>query len=77
VHTVKLRTKVTKGAGSTKAVLAMAYKLLDAAQERWRRSTATSSSQTCSTARRSRTGIKVTDDATHDNHKITEEKVAA
>jgi putative transposase len=35
--TVKLRTKVTKGAGSKKAALAMAYKLLDAAQERWRR----------------------------------------
>jgi putative transposase len=31
--TVKLR----KGAGSGKAALAMAYKLLDAAQERWRR----------------------------------------
>jgi transposase-like protein len=48
--TVKLRTKVTKGAGSKKAALAMAYnyKLLDAAQERWRRATATSSSLTCS-----------------------------
>ena len=29
--TVKLRTKVTKSAGSKKAALAMAYKLLDAA----------------------------------------------
>jgi len=37
--TVKLRTKVTKGAGSKKAALAMAYKLLDTAQERWRRFT--------------------------------------
>lgn len=35
--TVKLRTRVTKGAGSKTAALAMAYKLLDAAQERWRR----------------------------------------
>jgi putative transposase len=35
--TVKLRTRVTKGAGSKKAALAMAYKLLTAAQERWRR----------------------------------------
>jgi putative transposase len=35
--TVKLRTKVTKGAGSKKAALAMAFKLLDAAQGRWRR----------------------------------------
>jgi hypothetical protein len=35
--TVKLHTRVTKGAGSRKAALAMAYKLLDAASERWRR----------------------------------------
>jgi putative transposase len=35
--TVKLRTRVTKGAGSKTAALAMAYKLLDAAQQRWRR----------------------------------------
>jgi hypothetical protein len=33
--TVKLRTRVTKGAGSKKAALTMAYNLLDAAQERW------------------------------------------
>ncbi len=32
-----MRTKVTKGAGSRKAALAMAYTLLDAAQQRWRR----------------------------------------
>jgi putative transposase len=35
--TVRLRTKVTKGAGSRAAALAMAYKLCDAAQARWRR----------------------------------------
>jgi putative transposase len=35
--TVRLRTKVTRGPGSRKAGLAMAYKLLDAAQDRWRR----------------------------------------
>ena len=35
--TVRLRTKVTKGSGSRKAALAMAYKLVDAAQHRWRR----------------------------------------
>ena len=34
--TVRLRTKVTKGAGSRAAGLAMAYKLIDAAQARWR-----------------------------------------
>ena len=35
--TVRLRQRVTKGAGSRSAGLAMAYKLLDAAEERWRR----------------------------------------
>ncbi|MDP3938253.1 MAG: transposase, partial [Deltaproteobacteria bacterium] len=35
--TVRLRTKVTKGSGSRRAALAMAYKLCDAAQQRWRR----------------------------------------
>jgi transposase-like protein len=34
--TVRLRTKKTKGAGSRSAGLAMAYKLLEAAQARWR-----------------------------------------
>jgi len=35
--TVKARTKVTKGAGSRQRGLVMAYKLLDAAQDRWRK----------------------------------------
>ena len=35
--TVRLRTKVTKGPGSKAAGLAMAYKLLEAAQARWRK----------------------------------------
>lgn len=34
--TVRLRTRVTKGAGSRTAGLMMAYKLLDAASQRWR-----------------------------------------
>jgi len=34
--TVRLRTKVTKGPGSRSAGLAMAYKLIDQAQTRWR-----------------------------------------
>lgn len=34
--TVRLRTKVTKGPGSRAAGLAMAYKLIEAAQSRWR-----------------------------------------
>ena len=35
--TVRLRQRVTKGAGSRAAGLAMAYKLLDSAEQRWRR----------------------------------------
>src|SRR6266849_1929401 len=35
--TVRLRTKVTKGPGSRAAGLAMAYKLIEAAQSRWRK----------------------------------------
>jgi transposase-like protein len=34
--TVRLRTKVTKGPGSRAAGLAMAFKLIEAAQDRWR-----------------------------------------
>jgi len=34
--TVRLRTKVTNGPGSRAAGLAMAYKLIDSAQTRWR-----------------------------------------
>jgi transposase-like protein len=35
--TVRLRQRVTKGAGSRKAGLAMVFKLMDSAQRRWRR----------------------------------------
>jgi len=35
--TVRLRQRVTKGAGSREAGLAMAFKLVQAAQDRWRR----------------------------------------
>ena len=34
--TVRHRTKVTKGPGSKAAGIAMAFKLIEAAQERWR-----------------------------------------
>ena len=34
--TVRLRTRVTKGPGSSAAGLAMAFKLIEAAQDRWR-----------------------------------------
>lgn len=35
--TVRARTRVTKGAGTRRRGLAMAYKLLDAAEDRWRK----------------------------------------
>jgi len=35
--TIKLRTKRTKGAGSTKAACAMAFKLMQEAEKRWNR----------------------------------------
>ena len=34
--TVRLRTKVTKGPGSRAAGLAMAFRLIEAAEDRWR-----------------------------------------
>ena len=37
---MKLRTKVTRGAGSPAAALAMVFKLVESAQERWRAVTA-------------------------------------
>ena len=71
--TVKLRTKVTKGAGSKKAALAMAYKLLDAAQERWRRFNGHELVADVLAGVRFKDGIKVSDDDTT----TTDEKVAA
>jgi hypothetical protein len=35
--TVRLRTKVTKGPGSRAAGIAMAFKLIESAQARWRK----------------------------------------
>jgi putative transposase len=70
--TVKLRTKVTKGAGSKKAALAMAYKLLDAAQERWRRINGHELVTDVLDGAKFKDGIKVTHDET-----TTDERVAA
>jgi putative transposase len=71
--TVKLRTKVTKGAGSKKAALAMAYKLLDAAQERWRRFNGPELVVDVLDGVKFKDGIKAKDDETT----TTDEKVAA
>jgi transposase-like protein len=70
--TVKLRTRVTKGAGSKKAALAMAYKLLDAAQERWRRFNGHELVADVLAGARFKDGAPVTDD-----EKTTDERVAA
>ena len=70
--TVKLRTKVTKGAGSKKAALAMAYKLLVAAQERWRRINGHELVSDVLDGAKFKDGTKVTDHET-----TTDEKVAA
>lgn len=69
--TVKLRTRVTKGAGSKKAALAMAYKLLDTAQERWRRINGHELVTDVLTGTKYKDGIQITDNQTID------EKVAA
>ena len=70
---MKLRTKVTKGAGSKKAALAMAYKLLDAAQERWRRFNGHELVAEVLDGAKFKDGIKLSDDETT----TTDEEVAA
>ena len=72
--TVRLRTRVTKGAGSKAAALAMAYKLLESAQERWRRFNGHELVADVLAGVNFKDGIKVTDD---DTNEITPEKVAA
>ncbi|MBA3808926.1 MAG: IS256 family transposase [Solirubrobacterales bacterium] len=71
--TVKLRTRVTKGAGSKKAALAMAYKLLDAAQERWRRFNGHELVTDVLDGVKFKDGVKLTNDETT----TTDEEVAA
>lgn len=71
--TVKLRTRVTKGAGSKAAALAMAYKLLITAQERWRRFNGHELIAEVLDGATFKDGVKVTDDETT----TQDEKVAA
>ena len=74
--TVRLRTRVTKGAGSKTAALAMAYKLLATAQERWRRFNGHHLVADVLDGVKFKDGIKVTDDDNHDDGS-TDERVAA
>jgi len=71
--TVKLRTRVTKGAGSKEAALTMAYKLFDQAQASWRAFNGANLVKDVLDGVEFRDGVKVMDDeATMD-----EERVAA
>ena len=74
--TVRLRTRVTKGAGSKTAALAMAYKLLATAQERWRRFNGHHLVAEVLDDVKFKDGIRVTDDDNHDDG-MTDERVAA
>lgn len=74
--TVRLRTRVTKGAGSKTAALAMAYKLLESAQERWRRFNGHELVADVLDGVKFKDGIKIKHDDTHDPE-TTDEKVAA
>src|SRR5246500_289378 len=74
--TVRLRTRVTKGAGSKTAALAMAYKLLATAQERWRRFNGHHLVADVLDGVKLKDGIKVTDDDNQDDG-MTDEEVAA
>ncbi len=71
--TVKLRTRVTKGAGSKAAALGMAYKLLDAAQDRWRAFNGAELVKEVLEGATFKDGKRVTDDQTP----TTDERVAA
>lgn len=74
--TVRLRTRVTKGAGSKTAALAMAYKLLATAQERWRRFNGHELVADVLDGVKFKDGIKVTDHENHDDG-TTDERAAA
>jgi len=71
--TVKLRTRVTKGAGSKQAALGMAFKLLKTAEERWRRFNGHELVADVLAGAKFKDGIRVPDE--HPN--TTDHKVAA
>jgi transposase-like protein len=72
--TVKLRTKVQRGAGSKRAALTMAYKLLDQAQERWRTFNGAHLLEDVVEGVTYRNGIRVADENPADN---VDQRVAA
>jgi putative transposase len=74
---VKLRTRVTKGAGSKKAALAMAYKLLASAQERWRRFNGHELVADVLAGAKFKDRIRVTHNNNNNNNETTDERIAA
>ena len=74
--TVRLRTRVTKGAGSKTAALAMADKLPATAQERWRRFNGHHLVADVLDGLTFKDGIRVTDDDNHDD-RMTDQRAAA
>jgi putative transposase len=70
--TVKLRTRVTKGAGSKQTALGMAFKLLKAAEDRWRRFNGHELVADVLAGIKFKDGIRVPDE-----HPTTPEKIAA
>lgn len=75
--TVKLRTRVTKGAGSKAAALAMAYKLLASAQERWRRFNGHELVVDVLDGVKFKDGLRAEDGVEVDGDEIIDERVAA
>ena len=71
--TMKLRTRVTKGAGSKDAPRAIAHKLLDGAQDRWRRFNGHELIADVLNRATFKDGVKVTDD----ENTAQDERVAA
>ena len=67
--TVRHRTKLTRGPGSRAAGLAMAFKLIEAAQDRWRAVNAPTSSSSSALARPSSTESLSNDPTRHLNPK--------
>jgi hypothetical protein len=71
---VRLRTRLMKGAGSKTTVLPMVYRLLASAQQRWRRFNGHELVVDVLAVVRVKDGIKVTDDDDHDDG-LTDERV--
>lgn len=75
--TVKARTKRTRGAGSRAAGLAMAFKLIEAAQQRWRRVNAPHLVAAVLYGVQFKDGVRITPSPSDSTADVDSEKVAA